>query len=66
MENIEMLVHSLIRLKKEQPWLEFKVNNFSPEMIGHDISALANTATYYERDKAYLIWGVTDSILGMI
>ena len=58
---------SLIRLidelrggNTEKPWVEFKVNNFKPEMIGEDISALANSAVLYERDQAYMIWGVNN------
>ena len=61
MENLELLIKELITRTNETPWLEFKHNNYSPEMIGTDISALANSATLNDRDRAYMIWGVNDS-----
>lgn len=61
MPNIEGLVKQMIAVPVEQPWLEFKENNSEPDMIGEDISALANVAAYYERSHAYMIWGVRDS-----
>lgn len=60
MHNVEGLVRQMIQHSTELPWLEFKVNNCDPQMIGEDISALANAAAYYDRPKAYLIWGVED------
>lgn len=67
MQNLDLLVKELIKLPAETEWLEFKYNNFDPDMIGKDISALANAATYRGRDKAYMIWGIqneTHDILG--
>ncbi len=60
MNDIELLVHQLNQLDREHPWVEVKVDNYDHTMIGRDISALANSAVYHERDKAYLIWGVAD------
>lgn len=59
-ENVERLVNELRAYKSEEDWLEFKINNSSPETIARNISAMANTATIRERDCAYLIWGVDD------
>ena len=56
--NIELLVRELVKFTDETPWLEFKHNNYNPEMIGQDISALANSATMEERDYAYMVWGI--------
>ena len=67
MQNLQLLIKELISLPSETEWLEFKHNNFDPEMIGEDISALANSAAYKGKDKAYLVWGVhneTHDILG--
>ena len=61
MENIAQLVKQLALLPNETQWVEFKENNSDPQMIGEDISALANAAAYCERDYAYLIWGVNDA-----
>lgn len=45
----------------ESGWVEFKRNNWSPQMIGEDISALANSAVLADRSHAYMIWGVDDA-----
>ena len=46
MENLERLVRELVKPSDETPWLEFKHNNYDPEMIGKDISALANSVLF--------------------
>jgi predicted HTH transcriptional regulator len=58
MENLEALVLNLIELPAETEWIEFKKNNAKPEDIGKYISALSNSATYHEKDTAYLLWGI--------
>ena len=60
MENLDLLVQKLVKYPKETQWLEFKHNNYTPEMIGKDISALANSATLSEKSCAYMVWGVDD------
>ena len=54
------LVNELRKLPHETEWVEFKVNNTDPRMIGQDIAALANGATLHSRGNAYLIWGIED------
>ena len=58
-EKIE-LIYSLVGFPSETEWIEFKEGNSDPERIGRDISALANSAAYLGRDRAYRIWGVRD------
>ena len=58
MENVEQLVSALLMEQEESPWLEFKSGNFNPEMIGEDISAIANGATLSDRSCGYMLWGV--------
>lgn len=60
MENLEKLVQELCKYPNETQWVEFKHNNYYPEMIGQDISALANSATLHEKSCAYMLWGVHD------
>lgn len=60
MENLDKLVNELRKYKDETSWLEFKHNNFNPEMIGADISALANGAALSEKNFAYMLWGIKD------
>ena len=60
MENLEKLVNQLREYPNETNWFEFKHNNYDPEMIGQDISALANGAAYAEKSCAYMIWGINN------
>ena len=60
MENLDLLIKELCKHPNETPWLEFKHNNYNPDMIGKDISALANSATLYEKNRAFMLWGVND------
>lgn len=43
-EELTNLLKSLLKLNTENEWIEFKVNNDNPSMIGEYISALANSA----------------------
>ena len=61
MENLDKLVVELCKLPNETQWVEFKHNNYMPEMIGQDISALANSATLHEKSCGYMLWGVDDT-----
>jgi predicted HTH transcriptional regulator len=46
--------------------LEFKCNYANPDEIGEYISALSNSATYHDKNNAYLIWGVEDETHGIV
>ena len=59
-ENILQLVEALIKEPAETEWLEFKKDNADAEMIGKDISALANGALVSQRNHAYMLWGIDD------
>lgn len=61
MENLDRLIIELCKLSSETHWVEFKHNNYNPEMIGADISALANSAALYEKSCAYMLWGIDDT-----
>lgn len=58
--SLYCLVKELAKLPTETEWVEFKQNNAGHEDIGEYISALGNSATYHEKNSAYLIWGVHD------
>ena len=60
MENLDKLINELCRYKNETPWIEFKHNNYNPEMIAQDICALANAAALHEKKYAYMLWGIND------
>ena len=58
--DFKTLLNELIKLPTETEWLEFKINNSNPEMIGQKISALSNGATLRNKTHGYLIFGVKD------
>lgn len=66
MENLNKLIEELTGVKDETPWIEFKHNNYAPDMIGEDISALANSAALHDRNCAYMLWGVNDKTHAII
>ena len=59
-ENVQQLVQALMKESGESEWLEFKKDNADAEMIGKDISALANGALVSQRNHAYMLWGIDD------
>ena len=60
MENLDKLIRELCSYPSETQWIELKHNNYNPDMIGQDISALANGATLEEKRYAYFVWGIED------
>ena len=62
--NIDMIDSIILNAKDqphELPWIEFKHNNYDPQLIGEYISALANTAALFNQEHAFMIWGIDDS-----
>ena len=55
------LVSELCHLTREEEWVEFKVDNSNPQVIGENISALSNGAALTGKMSAYVVWGVDDS-----
>lgn len=56
----QSLLARLLQESGECPWLEFKRNNWNPEMVGKYVSACANASILAGRDRAFLIWGIED------
>ncbi len=48
----EKLIKELLIYPTETSWLEFKHDNYNPELIGKSISALANAAALYGKNRA--------------
>lgn len=59
-DELKNLIDELRALPKETEWVEFKVNNDTPEDIGEYISALANSACLLDQPLGYLVFGVKD------
>lgn len=55
------LVDDLRAFPAEVPWLEFKVNDFTPEKVGKLISAISNSARIADRTHGFVVWGVEDA-----
>lgn len=60
MENLGRLVKALCQETAERTWVEFKHNNYKPEMIGQSVSALANGSALADKTRGYMVWGVED------
>ena len=54
------LIERLRDFPGETEWLEYKVDNWNPELIGEYISALSNSAAVVEKEKAYILWGINN------
>ncbi len=66
-KQFENLVLELVTLPDETEWVEFKLNNNNPDMIGEYISALSNSAALIGKTCAYILWGIknkTHEIIG--
>lgn len=59
-DDILALVQRLRRLPSENEWVEFKVDNADPEMVGQYVSCLANSAALAGQETGYLVWGISD------
>lgn len=55
------LIDDLRLQPAETAWLEFKQNNFDPEVIATRCSALSNSARVDGKDMAYMLWGIRDA-----
>lgn len=59
-QNPAALLQRLVKEPNETPWLEFKLNNGDPHLIGKLISACANATVLAGKDRAYIVFGVHD------
>ncbi|MGR3466659.1 MAG: ATP-binding protein [Shimia sp.] len=59
-QNVSEAVKRLLDNHKESEWLELKQNNDDPDRIGRYVSALSNSALLFDRDDAFMIFGVSD------
>lgn len=60
MERYKKILLDLIEYSNETEWIEFKENFTTSDEIGEYISALSNSAAIWDRDYAYLVWGIND------
>jgi len=58
--QLQELLPKLLSYPNETEWIEFKENNYKPEMIGERISALSNSANLLEKEFGYLVFGIKD------
>lgn len=63
----EKELFEIIAIPKENEWVEFKVDDAEPKVIGEYISALSNSACLHNKEAGYLIFGIqnnTHEIIG--
>ena len=58
--DLKKLVNELLEYNSEREWFEFKINWYEQETNGEYISALSNAAALVGKEKAYMVWGITD------
>lgn len=63
MTENQILLDTILRHGKECEWIEFKLNNPDSQMIGKNISALANSACLAKKPFGYIVWGIDDKTL---
>lgn len=63
MNNADLitLVDSLRVHGKEQEWVEFKANNADPQLLGRNLSAVANAACFRRQEYGYVVFGIQNS-----
>ena len=59
-ERLIALINHLRSLPRETEWVEFKVDNSDPQVLGKRISALSNGARLKDRSAGFLAYGVED------
>lgn len=57
---LRSLLKELVSMPVESEWVEFKLDNDNPKMIGEYISAMSNSAALVGKQSAYIVWGVND------
>ncbi len=65
-DHFTSMLQYVLTMKDELPWLEFKHNNDTPEMIGKLISALSNGAAMQDKASGYIFWGIADNTREMV
>ena len=55
-----------LRSSHEAEWVEFKVNNEKPALIGKYVSALANAAALAGKAHGYVAWGIEDETRALV
>lgn len=64
--ELEKLIEHLVKLPAENEIVEFKLNNFSPDVIGKRISALSNAVNLLEQKYGYIVFGIEDETHAVI
>src|ERR1700737_1320940 len=58
--QLSALLLELLALPHETEWVEWKHDNYRPEMIGEGLSALSNSAALRCQERASMVWGIED------
>lgn len=65
-DDIEQLIDELQALPRESEWVEFKGDNWNPDKLGSNISALSNAALLEGKRYAYIVYGIEDKTHALI
>ena len=64
--QLSYLLNQLLAHTHETEWLEWKRNKADPEVIGRNLSGLANSGVLHGRGTAYMIWGIEDDTRAIV
>jgi len=56
----------ILKQKRENEWIEYKVNDVNPNQIGEYISALSNSACLHQQSYGYLIFGIENETYNIV
>jgi len=66
-QELTALLDRLCNEPHETEWLEFKENQYEPQLLGEYLSALANAACLAGKQRGYLVFGIqnqTHAVVG--
>jgi len=68
MDQIELqaLLKRLLNEPVETEWLEFKAGNYTPQLLGEYLSALANSGSIHGKPRGYLVFGVENKTHALV
>ena len=60
-DDLVALVDHLRSAGKEQEWVEFKTNNGDPQLLGRNLSGVANAACFRRKQHGYVVFGINNA-----
>jgi len=59
-DSFSNLIEEILSYNSENEWIEHKLNNYYPQLIGEYLSALSNSSCLHKTKHGYLIYGINN------